>query len=387
VSSAEGNIFASLCTPRYELCLACAKDDLGLKRRMAADVMRGSIDISFRREPSYFSASHIQGDKVDVIQCQSRLDDRIVGLSCRAQTWLNIAGVPTRFGYLADLRGEPSVRGGTLLARGIKALQILQAREPIARHYCVIFEGNREVENLLTSKRAGLPVFDRVTRVLTPAIMLGRTLAPIDVPKIRFRVATQGDLPAVVDFLQRELARKNFSPVISIEELQQGKFKSIRTEDFHLACNGNTIVACLAAWDQSDFRQTHVEAYHGNLRIARPFVNCVVGLASAFGIQARGLKKLPQPGQPVSFVYIALAAAEQNNLTYFEALLRFTYNRLCKLKYHYMITSFCEDDVLAKATSAYKQIPAAGVLYQVRFEGQSITDLSNRINYVEAACL
>jgi GH3 auxin-responsive promoter len=384
----DSNIFYALSTPRYELSLAGAADDEGLKRRMAADIMRGSIDISFRREPSYFSASHIQGDKVDVIQCKSVRTGHIVGLSCRAQTWLNLQGKPTRFGYLADLRGEPSVRGGTLLARGIKALQILQDREPIEQHFCVIFEGNREIEKLLTSKRVGLPVFERVTRVLTPAIMLGRPKPLIKVPQLHFRIATQADLAAIAEFLQRELAHKNYSPFISLEELESGKFKSIRAENYYLAINQKTIVACVAAWDQSAYRQTHVEAYHGALRLAKPFINIAAGIANAFGMQANGIRKLPHAGQPIGFVYIALAAAEENNFTYFEALLRFTYNQLCASNYHYMFTSLCEDDVLSKATAPYKHIPAAGVVYRVNFHGQKlIASDSNKINYIEAACL
>jgi hypothetical protein len=364
---------------------------------MAADVMRGAIDISFRREPSYFAAAHIQGEVVDVIQCKSLISQSVVGLSCRSKTRLNVDGVSELVGYLADLRGDPSVRGGTLLARGIQALQILQQRDSLARHFCVLYEGNDSVEKLLTSKRVGLPKFERLDRVLTPAIMLGRKKKPIHIDGSFIRRGRDQDLPKIATFLQQELAEKNFSPCITVDELRHGKYRSICAKDYCLliakrddASEGD-ILACLAIWNQSAFRQTYVEGYNGLLRRTKPLINALVVAQRWLRFFGLPLKRLPDIGEALPFVYIALAASRANNVGHFGALLRYAYNELCNSEFHYMVPSLCESDPLNQATENYRSIAAAGVLYSVEFAGQNKKDVSadakKRLNYVEAACL
>jgi hypothetical protein len=393
----ETNVFAALCTKKFEFSLATEKDDSYLKARMASNVMRGAIEISFRREPSYFAASHIQGEAVDVIQCKSLMSQSVVGLSCRSKTRLNIDGASELVGYLADLRGDPSVRGGTLLARGIQALQILQQRDSLEHHFCVLYEGNDSVEKLLTSKRVGLPNFDRLDRVLTPAIMLGRKKKPIQIDGTVIRRGCDQDLPKIAAFLQQEFSEKNFSPCISVDELRHGKYRSICAKDYclliakHDGASEGEILACLAMWNQSAFRQTYVEGYNRMLQFAKPLINALVIAQRGLPFVGTPLKRLPNVGEVLPFVYIALVASRSNDLGNFSALLRYAYNELCNSGFHYMVTSLCESDRLNQATKNYRSIAAAGVLYAVRFAEQNknhaAADGKKRVNYVEAGCL
>lgn len=91
---------------RFDFLLAENSDDAELRQRMAEDYMPGDISLSFRREPSYFLGSQIQGEAVQVAKCIDRNSNRIIGLGCRALSLAWVNGKLQRVGYLADLRAQ-----------------------------------------------------------------------------------------------------------------------------------------------------------------------------------------------------------------------------------------------------------------------------------------
>ena len=52
--------------PRLIFSLATPDDDDALRRLLRENVMEGGISVSFRREPSYFLTSSIQGDQAEI---------------------------------------------------------------------------------------------------------------------------------------------------------------------------------------------------------------------------------------------------------------------------------------------------------------------------------
>lgn len=366
---------------RYIFALAVHADDAQLRARMAEERMEGSIAVSFRRDPSYFDGARVQGDTTQVIKCVDTTSNRIVGLGSRstALAWVN--GQARRIGYLADLRGAPDVRRGTLLARGFRLLQQLHQHDPVPFYTTVIYEGNTPARESLVGGRAGLPVYRDYGRVLTPAIHLDLPHRAIRVRGIEIGRGTPAELPGIVEFLNRTLRARQFAPVYREPDFGPGRFANLAARDFFVARANGRIVGTLAAWDQARIRQTHVERYSTPLTLLRPLYNVAARITP--------LKPLPAVGARIPYVYLACAAVEDDNVELFRGLLRHAYNALRRGPWHYAIASLHERDPLAPVLGECRQIAAAGRLFVVHYpeDAAVVTALKPRIPYVEAGCL
>ncbi len=368
---------------RFAFATAGPADDAGLRRRLANDVMPGAIAITFRREPSFFASTHLQGRETEVIKCTDLDSGEIIGMASRSLRTARIGGDAVQVAYLADLRGDRRYRNGTLLARGFRALAARHRERPTAVSYAVIYEGNEHARRLLVSGRAGLPAFTPIDRLLTPAIHLDLPRAAIRVAGVELRRARAADRDGIVALLAREWRRKNLAPADPAHALASGEMRSVATEDFFVALRGDQPIACLAAWDQTPLRQTHVESYGGALRILRPAWNLLAAVSA--------LKPLPAPSQPIPSIYFGLIAAEGNDPALLRALLRHAYNATRKGPWSYAIAGLCESDPLSRVLRDYRRIEAAGLIHLVHFPDDA-SPCATRFgqgtpNYLEAGCL
>ncbi len=368
---------------RFEFAIATRDDDAGLRARLAADVMPGSIAITFRREPSYFDSAHLQGTDTTVIKCVERATGRIVGMSCRSLRRVTIAGQPHAVAYLSDLRGDAAYRNGTLLARGFRHLAALHRERPVGCSFAVIYDGNEPARRLLTSGRAGLPEFRPIDRLLTPALLLD---LPRRVPRlagVTFRRATAADRDAIVALLVLEWRAKTLSPADPADALGHGELRTVATTDFFVAFRGPRLVACLAAWDQGRFRQTHVEGYSGSIGRWRTTYNLLTRVTP--------FKPLPAPGERIPHLYLGLIASDGNDPALFDALLRHACNALRGGRWHHAIVGLCESDPLSAVLAGHRRIQAAGLIHTVRFPDDPpvLFEAIDRapVRYLEAGCL
>lgn len=361
---------------RFRFGLAEPADDAQLRARMAQDWMEGRIAVSFRREPDYFSGCRLQGELAQVIVCREAEGGKIVGLGSRCSGRMYVNGEARRAGYLADLRGDPAYRKGTLLARGYRFLRDLDQADPLPVYYTVIYDTNAVAINNLTGARAGLPSYVPLGRILTPAIHLDLARRAIVLPGVELRRARADELGAIVAFLNQQLRARQFAPVYQeCDFLPGGRCTGLKAEDFFIALKGGRIAATVAAWDQAAIRQTHVERYSPALAALRPLYN----LASAIS----PLKPLPAVGARIPHLYLSCIAAADDDLAVFRALLRFAYNQLRSGPWHYAIAGLHENDPLAPALAEYRAIAAAGLLFKVDFNQPFA--LSNSIPYIEMA--
>jgi hypothetical protein len=370
-----------LMTSRFKFSLATTQDDAQLRARMASDWMDGNIAISFRREPSYFAGCCLQGDTSQIIKCVDVDTGQIAGLGSRNTFTAYIDGHPTRIGYLADLRAASAYRGGTLLARGFRLLNELHVRDPVPFYTTVIYEGNKSAVAALLGGRAGLPTYRDCGRILTPAIHLDLPRRSITIPGITALRADRSHLPAIVEFLNTWQCHKQFAPCYRETDFSQGRLLDLRAEDFFLLHVRGKIVATLAAWDQSRVRQTHVERYASPLSWLRPFYNVAARLSP--------LKRLPNPGAAIPYLYLACIVAESNDVALARCLVRFAYNSLRRGPWHYAVASLHESDPLAAVLDEYRRIHAAGRLYVVYYANSSdrVVSLKPSIPYIEGGCL
>ncbi len=362
---------------RFEFSLATSSDDAALRARMAQDVLEGNIAVSFRREPDYFAGAALQGQQMQVIKCVDKISGQLVGMGARLSSpaWVN--GQKRTLGYLADLRGDPAYRGGTLLARGYRFLRQLHEQQPLPLYYSVILEGNRPALETIASGRAGLPCYRPLGRMLTPAIHL-------DLPRrirrqkgVTVERAQPSQLPQVFAFISRCYSRKQLAPVYTPEDLQTGRLRGLQAEDIWVATKENQIIGVLAAWDQKGIRQTHVESYSPSLRLMRPAYNLLAHLSP--------LKPLPEPGARLPYFYLALCAIADDDAGIFRVLLSHLYAHYRKGPWHYCIAGLHETSPLAAVLKDYRRVPAAGHLFVVHYpEDQTAFDvLDGRVPHVE----
>ena len=364
---------------RFDFSLAEHGDDAALRRRMAEDHMQGNIAVSFRREPDYFLGCAVQGHRSEILKCTDSKTGRIVGLGARHTTSLFINGVETRVGYLSDLRVDVGVRRGTLLARGYSALARLHAADPLPLYFSIILEGNEDALAAITTARAGLPIYKKWGRILTPAMRLDRQRPELDLKGIRIRRGEATLMPRVFAFLKQEFSGKQLAPCYSHEDIGTSRLLGLRPEDFYLAFRGDDIVGCIAAWDQSEFRQTHVERYSTALRMIRPFYNLAAKVSS--------LHALPAPGGKIPYFYLGLIASRNNCRDIFARLLRSVYRDRRKSGYHFMIAGLHESDPLCPVLDDYRRIESGGTLFVIYYPNASdfAGRLDNRTPYVEMA--
>ncbi len=364
---------------RFQFKLAEQQDDQALRDCLAKNHMGEGISISFRREPSYFAACQVQADEVQVIKCVNTSEDRIVGFGSRFTLDGYVNGQLQRLGYLADLRCEPEVRKSTLLARGYRYLQELHEQQELSCYFTVILSHNKVALEQLTSQRAGLPKYAHMGTILSPAIRLDYAQPAINIPGLHFTTAKPDQLPAVFEFINQQLATKQFSPNYQAHDLGTNRLRGLNIDDIYIAWQENRIVATLAAWDQSSFRQTHIEAYSTGMRFLKPFYNAAARLSP--------LKPLPQPGNQVPHLYFSMAAAEYNNSAIFGALVRYVYRQRRVGPWHYAIMGLHQHDPLAACLEDYRCIEASGELFAVQYPGSELRleTPEQRIPYIELA--
>ncbi len=362
---------------RFKFDLATAADDAALRQRMSQDRMDGSISVSFRREPSYFKGAGVQGDKPQIIKCVDTRSNVIAGLGARLQLDAFVNGTSERIGYLADLRADPRYRGGTLLARGYRYLHRLHDDDPLPFYYSLILEGNTTALQNLTDARAGLPIYKDLGRILSPVIHLDIPRRTATVSGVRIEQASQAQLPAVFEFVRSQYSRYQFAPGYQASDVGGSRLSGMRAEDIYLAIKDNRIIGTVAAWDQRDFRQTHIERYDRKLQLLRPLYNAAAAITP--------LKPLPAVGDAITYFYLALVAVQGDDPGVFRALLSHLYKQRRKGPWHYFIAGLHEDHPLAEILSTYRSIPAAGQLFLIHYPEDiaQVEKLDNRMPHIE----
>ena len=361
--------------------LATASDDAELRARMSADIMPGKIAVSFRREPSFFAGCDVLGRQYQIIKCTDDSSNRIIGLGSRYINSCYINGAERRTGYLADLRIQPEYRGRLALARGYRYLQELHNRDPAPLYLTMILDGNTAAETILTSGRAGLPVYRPAGKIRTPAVFLDTRRRAIPLQGIVCRRARPPDRQKIFSFMALHRPGKQFAQVVHEHDLGSNTLRGLSIDDFYLAMRGDEIAGVIAAWDQSACRQTHVERYSLGLGLARPFYNLFSAVTP--------YRPLPSCGEKIPFFYLAFVTIENNDREIFASLLRYVYNDRCRSVWHYFIAGFHESDPLAGVLDDYRGISAAGRLFVVYYP-ENLPDyarLDGRIPNIEISMI
>ena len=325
----------------YRFELATPDDDADLRCVLAATPMEGRIAIAFRREPSWFAGSVVDGRFRQVVACRNLETGRIIGFGCRSVREVYLNGQPASVGYLSGLRVLPEHRNLGLVARGYATLRALHADGRVPFYLTTIAAGNETALKILTSGRAGLPTYHSEGAYHTVAVPLPRRpRAARACPGVSVRPARADDLPAVLSFLAAAGPRRQFFPHLRANDFlsSEGMMRGLSLDHLLLAERGGRLVGTLAGWDQHAYRQSVVHAYRGGLRWARPLYN-----AWAWCLGRPGL---PRPGGAFRYLTGALLVVADDDPNLGSALLEAMRNRAAGGPWTYLLVGLHEADPL-----------------------------------------
>ena len=364
---------------RFVFETAGPNHDEALRRLFAENDMEGEMQISFRREPSFFHATELQGRLCQVIAARDQATGEIIGAGTRAVRQGYVNGELRDLGYLADLRLDKRYRSGLLVGRAYRYLRRLHQDGLAPIYFTVIAEKNRLALATIASGRAGIPRYRDLGRILTPAVNLLKRKRPVthDCKIVRGSAEL---LPGIVSCLNRNHRRRQFAPYYEVGHFSAGP-RGFKVDDFYVALRNDTIVGVLGKWDQSGFKQTVVTAYHGKLRLLHPVLNFTSALA--------GGPTYPPAGARVRFFFASFIAIDDDDVDVFAGLLRALYNDHIAAGYDYFLLGLHERDPLRAVLKEFRLTPFSARLFAVHFaDGAALFErLNGAVPYVEIAAL
>jgi hypothetical protein len=375
---------------RYQFELATPADDADLRHVLAATPMEGRISVTFRREPSWFAAAAVDGPFRQVVAARDLATGRIFGFGCRSIRQAYINGLPGAVGYLSNLRVLAAYRKRGLVARGYAFFRTLHQDGRVPYYLTTIADGNDAALATLTSGRAGLPSYHPTGRYITVVIPLHRSGNGADRPArgtaahdVTVRSARPDDLPAMLDFLATEGARRQFFPCYQAEDFlaPDGKLQGLGWDSLVLAERRGRIVGTLAGWDQHAYRQTLVNGYRGWLGRVRPLYNVFCKL--------RGIAGLPAPGSSLRYLLATLPLVADDEPDVFAALLNRVRARAAGGPCSHLLVGLHEADPLLRLACRYESARYVTRLYLVCWkEGdERRLGLDGRCPYLELGSL
>jgi hypothetical protein len=374
----------------FQIDLAKPGDDAAIRRLLATNAVPGRVTVTYEREPNYFAGCATMGQRRQTLV--ARAGDRIAGVACRATRPMFVNGREVRLGYLGQLRVDERFRGRWLVSRGFRFLKQLHDDDPVPAYLLSLIEENREALGVLIERRRpGFPIFRQLGRLFTLAL----ALSPTRRTKVErsssceIEGAGRADLPAIVAFLRRGGAARQFYPAYSEEDFYSEATLGFRPEDFFVARRNGTLVGVIGLWDQSSYKQTIVRGYAGWLRWARPAYNLAARLSAR--------PALPDVGEKILHAYASFVCVAGDDPDVFRALLR----RVCAVAaergYSYLMAGFDERDPLLEVARAYPHIAYPSRVFIAGWENNSddqpnqferfYEQLDDRIPYFEIAAL
>lgn len=277
---------------------ALASDNEQLKAALRDNAMDSWVRLSFEREPSYFDGVNLMGKSCTVMACDENEPNSIVGMYSCEYLPVHVNGAFDYVGYLGGLRVNQQYRHKVrILKSGFASIpHLLSVQGAAPFWFTSVASENTPARRLLEAGLKGMPVYRPLGEMETLAFNTRQG-------KLQglLQQAMPDDIPALVDFFNRQAECYQFSPVLTEEWfLGLSGDKGLTLGDFWLAKNGSDIQGCLAIWDQRAFKQTVSRGYRYPLNAFRGAYNLYAG--------ATGRVKLPAVGKKMEQVFLSFVA-------------------------------------------------------------------------------
>ena len=336
-----------------KLGLANSTHDPQLRRLVRSMAMPGAIRVAFAREPDFFRSLDIEGPFNQVIIASEH--EKLYGMAVRSIKTVYVNGAEQDIGYLHGLRISDEARRSTLLGRGYRFLHRLHQDGRTPAYLTSIIESNKPVQKLLTSGRAGLPVYQDLGRVFTYAVNLNRRGRRKVDTGVTIRRDNESALSDISDFLQHEGRKQQFFPVYTVQELHS--YTDFDPGHFYTLYDADGMAGVCGVWDQSAFKQNIITSYARWLATARPLINR--------GLQWSGYQPLPDAGNALRSFFISFVAVRDQDPALFRMLLNAVCQDYCTKNYHYFLVGCHETSPLVKTMSSFFTVRYTSRIYLV----------------------
>lgn len=260
---------------RYRFELSRPKDDQDLRVLFAATPMDGNVQVRLEHDPAVHR-QHASDDHLhQTIVCRDTLSGRVIGAGSRHVNMRYVNGQLRPVGYLGGLRCLPEHRSRGLVVRGYAFLKELHQDHRADFYLTTIAADNASAERVLTSGRAGLPVYRRIGRFHTLLCCSHKRRRHRRDDSVEIRTAESNDLSAIARLVQHSGPDRQFFPGYGVDDFQDsnGTFHRLSVESILVALRGGQLVGLLAGWNQSSFRRAVIAGYNLPWKWLRPVWN------------------------------------------------------------------------------------------------------------------
>ena len=273
-------------------------DDADLRAILRDGAMASWVTVSLEREPSYFSGENLMGESFTVIVHEDNVHPVPVGMYSCAFLPVHVNGRPERLGYLGGLRVcRPHRHKLRVIKNGFASIQVLMPdRGTVPYWFTSVASENAAARRLLGARLPGMPVYRPVGELETLVLDAQQRRA-----KGLLQQATHRDVPALVDFFNRQACAYQFASLLNETQLLALTGETgLTLGDFWLLKDGRDIRGCLAVWDQRAFKQFVIRGYRFPLNALRSAYNTWAGVMSRL--------RLPAPGERLEHAFLAFVA-------------------------------------------------------------------------------
>jgi hypothetical protein len=305
-------IAASSLLNSVSFSLATADDDADIRRLLRENPMPGRVSISMEREPDARLAAAVEGDVHHTIIARDD-DGTLIAMGSVAVRDAYLNGRVARVGYLGQLRLDHRVRPcGAIIRAGYQFFRELRPTLGADLLFTSIASDNTPARRLLERALPGMPIYRPIDQFVTSLFPVQAT--PRRGPKdIHVDCISADHVGEMIDCLARNAARFNLVPRWRASDLSprigSGELEAI------LATRNGRAVGCMAAWNQSAYKQTIVRGYSPAIARWRHLIN--------LGGPLLRQPYLPPVNTPLKLMYLSHVAIDDDNPDVFAALLRY----------------------------------------------------------------
>jgi len=331
------------------LRLSVPADNAALLDLFGSVPMEGDLVLSTRRDPDFFSLYDIQRGIRECWVYENARGPAGLGTVLVREGWLD--GRPCRVGYLGDLRSTISASR----ERGLVRVYGDTLADAGRRHGCEHF-----LTAVLASNTAALQalVRRRETRASQPRYRLLRRFAMVSIQFLpawragagrwRVRRATEEDVPAIADLLDRDHRARSFGYRYDQGEFEHrlARWPGMTLERTYLAFDPRgRLGGVTSAWDPAAVKRYRVVDYRGGMRWTRRALDATAALL--------GGPRMPDPGGDFRCLYLCNTSIEGDDPAILRALLGRIHAEQRRSGYHFFALCLYEGDPLAPALRGF----------------------------------
>ena len=282
---------------RFHLRMAVREDDAQIRRLLRESVMGGKVQLALTCEPDSSLAAGVAGDRHDTVLVHHRENDELAGVGSRSVRDIYYDGRPARIGYLHQMRVRSKYRTTPRVLAGVYEM-FDERRQPdeLPLDITTVVADNHRAIRLLEADLPGKPSYHRLATMTSCVIRTRRFSGAATAANLEIRRAADADLDQIFDLVEQFNRRHQFATRWH-QDLDHRQTLDLKATDFLLALRGSRLVACLAVWDQSKFKQVVVDDYEGAMRWCRPWLNACGALTA--------IPYLPRPGSEINSATIS----------------------------------------------------------------------------------